>query len=55
MVQILQIADIYSALKEERPYKASMSDKKALDILRGRAQGGEFEKEYVRALAKSLS
>ena len=55
MVQILQIADIYSALKEQRPYKAAFSDEQALNILYERAQKGEFDKKYVDALKKSLN
>lgn len=55
MVQILQIADIYSALKEQRPYKTAFSDEQALNILYERAQKGEFDRKYVDALKKSLN
>lgn len=51
LVQILQIADIWSALKEKRAYKESFSDKEAMSILYQRAQNGDFEKKYVDALA----
>lgn len=55
MVQILQIADIYSALKEQRPYKAPFSDEKALSILYERANNKDFNTKYVNALEKSLA
>ncbi len=51
LVQILQIADIWSALKQERPYKKSFSDATTFSILNERAQNGDFKKRYVAALA----
>ena len=54
LVQILQIADIWSALKEKRAYKDSFTNEKALSILYKRAQNGDFEKKYVDALAASI-
>ncbi len=51
LVQIMQIADIWSALKENRPYKKSFSDKEALRILYERAENGDFEKKYIDALS----
>lgn len=50
-VQILQIADIWSALKEKRSYKEAYSNDKALGILYERAQNGDFDKKYIYALA----
>lgn len=55
MVQILRVADIYSALKEERPYKREFSDSEALEILYERAQKGDFDKKYVDALKDTLN
>lgn len=54
LVQILQISDIFSALKEHRSYKEPFSDKQALDILYSRAQNGDFDKKYVDALSAAL-
>ena len=51
LVQILQIADIWSALKEKRSYKEAFSDEQALKILYERAENGDFEKKYIDALA----
>lgn len=55
MEQIIQISDIYSALKEKRCYKESFSDEKALSILYNEAKCGNFDAKYVDALKKSLS
>lgn len=55
MVQILQIADIYSALKEQRSYKRSFTDEEAFKILNERAQQGDFEPKYVYALQKGIN
>lgn len=52
--QILSVADIYSALREERSYKASMSEKEALHILDQKAIEGEVSTEVVNALKSSL-
>ncbi|MCD7878841.1 MAG: HD domain-containing protein [Candidatus Gastranaerophilales bacterium] len=53
--QILSVADIYSALREQRSYKPSMSINESLKILNQKAQDGEVSTEVVSALKKSLS
>ena len=53
--QILSVADIYSALREERSYKASVSEEDALSLLDQKAQNGEVSAEAVDALKASLS
>ncbi|MCD7780351.1 MAG: HD domain-containing protein, partial [Candidatus Gastranaerophilales bacterium] len=53
--QILSVADVYSALREERSYKAPMSVKSALEILDQKAENSEVSTEVVSALKKSLS
>ena len=52
--QILSVADIYSALREERSYKKALSEKDALSILDQKAQSGEVSTEVVNALKASL-
>lgn len=54
MVQILEIADVYSALKEDRPYKKSFSDDKTFEILYNMADSGEFEHQYIDALKRAV-
>jgi len=53
MTQILTVADVYSALKEDRPYKKAMSDKEAFEILEKGAEKGEYDIAFVNALKKS--
>lgn len=48
--QILSVADIYSALREERSYKAPLSEKEALEILDQKAKAGEVSTEVVNTL-----
>lgn len=52
--QILSVADIYSALREERSYKPSMSEKEALSLLDQKAEKGEVSTEVVNALKASI-
>ncbi len=51
--QILSVADIYSALREKRPYKDSLSSKEAFEILDQKANAGEVSTEVVNALKKA--
>lgn len=53
--QILSVADIYSALREERCYKEPLSQAEALNILDQKAQNGEVSTEVVNALKSSLA
>ena len=55
MVQILQISDIWSALKEKRPYKESFSNADAIKVLYERVNNGDFDKKYTDALVRSLN
>ena len=54
LTQILSVADIYSALKEERCYKKPMSDAEAFKILDQKAQKGEVSAEVVNALKSAI-
>ncbi|MDE4909942.1 HD domain-containing protein [Methylobacterium sp. 092160098-2] len=53
-VRLLTICDIYAALTEDRPYRAAMSQAKALEILRGMAPA-KLELALVEAFAASLA
>lgn len=49
-LQILSMADIYSALREKRSYKAEMSKEKALSILEKETKAGKFHPMLFKAL-----
>ena len=51
--QILSVADVYSALKENRAYKTSMSDNESFKILCDKSSSGEFDAAFVKALQQS--
>lgn len=53
-LQILNLADKYSALTEKRVYKEPFSPKKALTILYGDVKKGEVHPFIFQALVKSL-
>ncbi|MBQ3641449.1 HD domain-containing protein, partial [bacterium] len=53
--QILSVADIYSALREERSYKAALSEEESLKILDQKAGEGEVSTEVVDALRNIVS
>ncbi len=50
LCQILSVADIYSALREERSYKKPLTNSQALQILDQKAQSGKVSTEVVDAL-----
>lgn len=52
--QILSVADIYSALREERCYKTPMTVREAMTILDQKAGEGEVSTEVVDALKASI-
>lgn len=51
-LQILSIADIYSALREKRSYKTEMSKEQALKILNKETQQGKFHPSVYEALVE---
>lgn len=53
LTQILTVADIYSALKEPRPYKKALSNEEAFEILTEGSENGAYNKRFVNALKKS--
>lgn len=54
LCDILSVADIYSALREDRVYKNAMSEKDAIALLDQKAKAGEVSTEVVNALKASL-
>lgn len=52
--QILNLADKYSALTEERVYKSAMSPQKALTVLSTEVQKGEINPIIFNALVQSV-
>ena len=52
--QILSVADIYSALREERSYKQELQEEDALYLLDQKAINGEVSTEVVEALKSSI-
>ncbi|MBQ8886434.1 MAG: HD domain-containing protein [Candidatus Gastranaerophilales bacterium] len=52
--QILSVADIYSALREERSYKQELQQEDALYLLDQKALKGEVSTEVVEALKSSI-
>lgn len=49
-LQILSMADIYSALREKRCYKDAMTKKKALEIINSEVNKGKFHPSVYNAL-----
>ena len=55
MVQIVKVADIYSALSESRAYKKAMSNDEVFAIMDNMAQSGEISPEALSALKQGIS
>lgn len=53
-LQILKVADMYSALTEDRPYHKAYTKEKALEIIFELVESGEISLEVFDALKKSL-
>lgn len=51
-LQILSMADIYSALRERRSYKEPMSIEKSLGIIESEVEKGKFDREIFDSLVK---
>jgi len=52
--RIMAVADIFTALTEDRPYKKSLSVEETLKILKGMVEKGEIDKRVVSVLEKNL-
>ena len=48
--RIMAVADIFSAITEERPYRAGMTREQAANVLRGDANGGNICSDVVELL-----
>jgi HD-GYP domain-containing protein (c-di-GMP phosphodiesterase class II) len=53
--RILQVADIYSALIEERPYRTKMTPEKALEIIDEMVAEDKLDPRVVKYLKKIVS
>lgn len=51
-LQILSMADIYSALREKRCYKESLTKEKSLEIINEQVKEGKFHPQVYDALVK---
>ena len=52
--QIMAVADILTALSEDRPYRPGMSQKQALGVLFGMAEKGEIDQNIVEMADKEF-
>lgn len=52
---MLACLDIYQALTEERPYKASMPHEKAMEILNDMSKSGKLDAQIVEDIDKVLA
>ena len=52
--RILAVADIFTAVKEDRPYRGAMSNAEALNVLRSEVEAGRIDRRVVDLLAENL-
>jgi len=48
--RLLAVLDVYQALREERPYRGSLSHEKSMDILMGMAKSKKFDVDIVESV-----
>lgn len=48
--RIMAVADIFSAITEERPYREGMCKEQAIDVLEGNAKRGDIDSDIVKLL-----
>ncbi len=53
--RIMAVADIFTALLEDRPYRKSMSEEKALQIILKHAEDGALDENIVSVLKENIS
>jgi HD-GYP domain-containing protein (c-di-GMP phosphodiesterase class II) len=51
--RIVAVADVFTALTEERPYRRGMSGREAADILGTMAEGGGLDRDVVDLMARN--
>jgi HD-GYP domain-containing protein (c-di-GMP phosphodiesterase class II) len=49
--RIVAVADVFTALTEERPYRRGMSPREAVNVLKGMADGGALDSDVVEVMA----
>jgi HD-GYP domain-containing protein (c-di-GMP phosphodiesterase class II) len=52
--RIMAVADVFTAITEDRPYRKGMSKETALAVLEDMAEGGELDSSIVAVLAKNF-
>ena len=52
LVRILSVADVYDALRSDRPYRGGLPHGKCLEILRQDAAGGGLDPDLVEAFCR---
>lgn len=52
--KILQVADVFSALMEKRPYRPKMDVEKAMNIIRDEVKEGKLDKEAFEILGSTV-
>jgi HD-GYP domain-containing protein (c-di-GMP phosphodiesterase class II) len=52
--RIMAVADVFTAITEDRPYRNGMEKESALDVLEGMADRGELEGRLVKTLRDSF-
>ena len=52
--RIIALADVYEALISDRSYRKAYSQEKALDIIKGKGKGRQFDPEIVDIFLKSV-
>lgn len=53
--RLLAVLDVYQALRENRPYRGSLSHKKSVDILMGMVKNNKFDLDIVAAVDQVFS
>lgn len=52
--QLMAVADIYTALKEDRPYRQAMSQSQSMSVLHQMVKEGAINSDYVRLLERNF-
>ncbi len=55
LARVLQVVDVYDALRTARPYKSAMSHKAAIDIMQRESERGLLDPNLVRAFISMIN